>query len=155
MTDMDRTASLFEISSKLQTAAICLRQLTQGKSPNTRDEIILKWTGHLLIQMDWQVKSSKKGFGASLAIQAASTRPTFYDALTKIVPRFDSDKDIVDFLKGLYKTLETGGVKAHLTPDRLGIASDLFTVLSQSLIAELSNNGLPKQNTWLTTGAIH
>ena len=155
MTNIAQTASLLEVSSKLQTASICLKQLTTGKRPNSSEELVLKWAGELFIQMDWQSKYPKQALGASLAVQAASTRPTFYDALTKLIPHFKSERDIIDFLKGLYKTLETGGAKPQLTPDRLCMASDLLKGLSQSLIAEISNNGLPKQKIWITTGAIN
>jgi len=159
MSDMTRAASLLEVSSKLQTASNCLKHLNE-KGPNSYEKSVLEWTGKLLIQIDWDTKFSKKEFNASMVFQAASTRPNFYGALMRISPKLNeigvkSAKDLSDFLKGLFRTLESGGSKPQLTGQRLYVASDFLGELSKNLLSELSNNGLPKQKLSLMVGAMN
>ena len=76
----------------------------------------------------------------------------------KIGPKFqdlgiESEEKIYEFLKGLYKLLLSGGTETHdLREGRLHLASELLHLLSQSIMVDLSNNGLPRRQTLLTVG---
>jgi len=160
MTDIVRTASLIEMSSKLQTASYCLKKLSAGAPPSEREKKDLKWTANLLVQIDWQTKpSGKLGDEVGMAVQAATTRPTFYESLLKVRPRFksvgiNSGEEVIVFLKQLYSTLSAGGSKSKLSEEKKILASEFLEVLSHSIISELNNNGLPRDNDSVILGTI-
>jgi hypothetical protein len=161
MSDLLRSIRVLEVSSRLQSAASSLAALAQGTGPDATGRDALKWTGDLLAQIDWPTKvPTKPGVGGGLAVHATAASPSFYASLIEAVPAFalvgiTSQEDIFQFLGALYETLESGGTKTHkLAPKQLTLASELLESISESLVAQLSNNGLPKQPTRLPVGAI-
>jgi hypothetical protein len=149
------------VSSRLQSAASSLAALAQGTGPDATGRDALKWTGDLLAQIDWPTKvPTKPGVGGRLAVQATATSPSFYASLIEAVPAFErvgitSQKDIFGFLGNLHETLASGGTRpCKLASKQLMLASKLLESISENLGAQLSNNGLPKQSTRLTVGAI-
>jgi len=161
MADLLKSTRLLEVSSHLQLAASSLRSLAQGRSPDRLGQDSLKWAGHFLPQVDWNSKvQPTPGIGGGLAVQATATRPTFYSALIRIAPDFQragmtSQKAVFDFLDALYRVLNSGGNSAKSLPsEKLNLGAELLHTLSQTLVAELSNNGLPRQPVRLTTGAM-
>lgn len=157
MPDLLRSVRVLEVSSRLQSAASSLAALAQGTDPDATGQNALKWAGDLLAQIDLP---TKPGVGGGLAVHATAASPSFYASLIETAPAFEevgitSQKDIFKFLGDLYKILKSGGTRHRtLTPEQLALASGLLESISESLVAQLSNNGLPKQSTRLTVGVI-
>jgi hypothetical protein len=156
MADLLQTARLFEIGTRLQTASSNLVRIAQGSAP---DAGALKWAGGFLCQVDWTSGiGSQPGMDGGLAAAATNTRPKFFAALLRIQSRFkelgiDSDDRIYNFLKAIYRCLESGGVeKDDLRAEHFMVAGELLHVLSRSIMVELSNNGLPKREPILSIG---
>jgi hypothetical protein len=161
MSDLLQSSRLFEVSTRLQTASACLSRLAVGETPEPACEESLKWAGNFLGQVDWnsELEPGPRA-GGNLAVQATTTRPTFYASVLKIAPDFVSagvktQDEIVVYLRSVYELLDSGGAKkSSLSADRISLAARLLHVMSQSLLAQLGNNGLPKQPFRLTIGAI-
>jgi len=161
MSDLLRSVRGLEVSSRLQSAASSLAALAQGIRPDATARDALKWTGDLLAQIDWPTKvPTKPGVGGGLAVHATAASPSFYASLIEAVPAFarvgiTSQDDIFQFLRALCETLESPGARRpKLARNQLILASELLESISESLVAQLSNNGLSQQPTRLTVGAI-
>lgn len=151
MTDLLNTALLIEVSSKLQTAANSLEDLANGNKLGPSQSEAFQFVGELLTQFDFKTKSQRKSLGEeSFVVQTFATRPKFYKSLINTIPKLNkigisSSKDVFMFLKQLHNILATGGsTPVSLSHEKLTIASDMLQGLSQDIMSELNNNGLPK-----------
>ena len=161
MADLLKSTRLLEVSSHLQLAATSLHSLAKGEVPDRIGKQALEWSGAFLTQVDWNSRvRPKPGIGGGLAVQATATRPTFYSALIRVAPSLEkagvkSQEAVYEFLDAIYNVLNSGGEKTEGMPrERLHLGADLLDTLSQTLVSELSNNGLPRQPTRLSTGAM-
>jgi hypothetical protein len=152
MVDLLQSAKLFEVSVRLQTASSHLARVAEGINLPSQDRATLRWAGNFLAEVDWN-SGIKPGVGADggLAVSATNTRPKFYASLMRIGPRFqdvgiDSEDKIYAFLKNLYIVLISGGTKKKgLRKDVLNLGTELLHILSRSIMVDLCNNGLPRQ----------
>ena len=93
-----------------------------------------------------------------MAVQAASARPSFYAAILRIAPDLESagitrEDALRDFLNAIYQVLGSGGAeKPALLPERVKLGAKLLHVLSQTLLVQLTNNGVPRQPMQITIG---
>jgi hypothetical protein len=156
MADLLQTARLFEVGTRLQTAASNLMSVAQGGAP---DSSALRWAGDFLLRVDWTSgAAAKAGIDGGLAVSATNARPKFYASLVRIGPKFrevgiDSEEQIYSFLKAVYRFLQSGGSGTKDSPpERLKLAGEFLHMLSQSIMVDLSNNGLPKRKPVLTLG---
>ena len=112
MADLLQTARLFEVGTRLQTAASNLMSVAQGGAP---DSSALRWAGDFLLRVDWTSgAAAKAGIDGGLAVSATNARPKFYASLVRIGPKFrevgiDSEEQIYSFLKAVYRFLQSGG----------------------------------------------
>jgi len=158
MADLLQSAKLFEVGTRLQTASSCLMEVAGGKKPE-RDA--LKWAGDFLVRVDWTSGiESEESVDGGLAVSAANTRPKFYASLVKIGPKFqemgmDSEEQVYEFLKALYRCLRSGGTEqSDMKSEYFALASELLHVLSESIMVDLCNNGLPRHDRVLTVGEL-
>ena len=156
MADLLQSARLFGVGTKLQTASSSLREVARGAKP---EPDALKWAGDFLARVDWASGIESSGsVDGGLAVSAANTRPKFYASLVKIGPKFqemgmNSEKEVYDFLKAVYYCLQSGGTDTRdMESKHLSLASELLHVLSESIMVDLCNNGLPKHERVLTFG---
>src|ERR1039458_9044394 len=156
MTDLNESSHLFEASSRLDSAATILGRLSEGQATTPADREALKWAGGFLSEVDWSsgVSNDARSLG-NLAVQATEVRPTFYAALIGIERRLreaglKQENEVVEFLQKLYRFLIRGGMKgkgkATLPSERLQLASAFLLELSQRLLIQLTDNGLPDPN---------
>jgi hypothetical protein len=155
MTDLLQAARLFEVSSKLSDASAAMDRLARGQGPSGTDKDTFCWAGHLLEQVDW-LSGAKAGSSpqGALAVDATATRPTFYASLVQIAPDFseagiNQESEVYDFLREVYGLLVSGGSQQVL-PAHVRLGARFLHVLSNGLLVQLSNNGLPKTPTTLT-----
>ena len=160
MTDLLQSARLFEVSTRLQSASSCLLRSAENNELSDHGKESLEWAGILLTNMDWSSGiSSSTSVEGGLSFSATDTRPKFYASLMKIAPDFmaigiDTEDKLYQFLSKLYKFLAQKEKQISLNKEELKVAGKLLQVLSESIIVELSNNGLPKEHTDLTVGAF-
>jgi len=157
MSDLLRSAQIFEVSSKLRTASFWIAEMAAGKTPNESERETLRWVGGLLTQIDWSTEGANgASLGADLAVQATDTRPVFYTCLNHIKPKLealnlDPKEAIPKFVSWLRDMLVQGkAIDTDLPNERYGVASGLLQLLANSLSVELGNNGLPRRPTWLS-----
>lgn len=154
MADLIESSRLFEVSSRLDSAATVLSKLSKGQPTTSTDRELLVWAGGFLNQVDWTAGSSNgAGSIGNLSVQATEVRPTFYAALIGIERRMreaglERENEVVEFLRRLYQFLIRGGSKGKgvLPSDKLQLASALLSELSQRLLMQLTDNGLPRDN---------
>jgi hypothetical protein len=152
MEDMGMTAQLFQTSSRLHSASSWLRKIAQGEDVDSQAQELLKWTGTFLREVDWSSSAQKGTAGGGLVLQATSIRPTFYSVLIRIAPELQaaglkSEKQIGGFLTLLYDTLSAGGVikgPRKLNAKHSEAAATLLHEISQSILVQMNNNGLPR-----------
>jgi len=156
MADLLQTARLFEVGTRLQTAAANLMSVAQGGKP---DSNALKWAGDFLLRVDWNSNAMPKGgVDGGLAVSATSARPKFYASLVRIGPKLGqvgirSEEQVYDFLRSIYGFLQSGGSQVlDLSADHFKLASEFLHILSQSIMVDLSNNGLPRRRSVLALG---
>lgn len=169
MEDMGMTAKLFETSSKLRLASSSLDRIASGDQLDNVAIEALTWAGRFLSAVDWSsAGSGKSQVGGGLALQATSVRPTFYSSILRIAPMFKEagmkgDKDVMSFLGLLYANLLSPGApgrgRKRLNPAQARLAARLLHEVSQSILVQLNNNGLPRSTSslrddWKPTGKI-
>jgi len=156
MADLLQSARLFEVGTRLQTASSNLREIARGDAARPD---ALKWAGDFLARVDWTSGiESKSRVDGGLAVSATNTRPKFYASLVKIGPKFrqmgiDSERQVYNFLGAVYRCLQSGGSETcDMKPEYFALASDLLHVLSESIMVDLCNNGLPRREQVLSFG---
>jgi len=156
MADLLQSAKLFEVGTRLQTASSSLLKVARGDRP---EPDALKWAGDFLTRVDWSSGvTSDESVDGGLAVSAANTRPKFYASLVRIGPKFqqmgiESEAQVYDFLKAVYRCLQSGGTeKSDMNSEYFALASELLHVLSESIMVDLCNNGLPRRERVLTLG---
>lgn len=152
MPDLMKSALMFEVSSRLESVSTWFTKVSRGENPDALGDDSLSWTGNLMGQMDWNLSNPTSGDRDNgLAVQIASTRPIFYSAIIKCAPEFkrvgiDSEEKIMDFLKETYRFLSSKRRNQEkMRSEYLKLASMLFHFLSQSLMVQLSGNGVHKE----------
>jgi hypothetical protein len=161
MSDLLQSAQLFEVSSRLQSASTSLSALADGRQLDDAQKNALRWAGAFLSQVDWASRAqSRESIVDRFAVQATAARPTFYEALVSLFPDFRrlgiaSPERVTGFLSKLYTVLLEGGDKAlGIKSDRLRLAAELLEWLSQSMLDQLTDNGVPKETPLLSSGSI-
>lgn len=161
MTDLLQSARLFEVSTRIQSTSTWLFEFAEGKKLDAQGKSSFKWAGRFLTKVDWTSGiTTETSIEGGLAFSATNTRPKFYASLVKTAPDFqaigiDSEKKLNLFLSGLYRVLIAEGEDStSLDENHLKIASKFLHVLSESIIVELSNNGLPRQQTFSSVGVF-
>lgn len=162
MEDLGLVAELFKTSSTLQRAAASLEKIFSGQAEIANGEkATLKWAGQFLHTVDWGAKqqtSSQIGGSLALQLQATSVRPTFYSCLFRIAPQLQeaglkSEDDLTTFLNSLYLNLlsagESGRKHKKLTPEESKLGALLLYEIAESILVQISNNGLPRSTTTL------
>ena len=162
MSDLMQSARVFEASARLQSASKSLADLADGKHLDHPGREALEWAGKFLPRLDWSSDMpAERGIGGGLAVQATSARPTFYASLLRIRPQFEeaavrTPKELVSFLKQLYQLLSSGGLakdgENSLQPHLMPLGAILLHELSQGLLKQLGNNGLPRRHQVLVQG---
>jgi hypothetical protein len=143
---------LFEASSILQSAATGLSQLTV-RSPTSAEREAFAWVAEFLTSVDWSANSQPN---PALAVEATAVRPVFYNTLLAIEQQFKSAEmttpdRIVEFLKDLYHSLRAPDDREKLNAESLELGANFLGQISQSLLAQITNNGVP-QNEELVMG---
>ena len=160
MTELSESSRLFEASSRLDSAAAVLSKLSKGEQTTSAERKALVWAGDFLCRVDWTAGGGNgaASFG-NLAAQATEVRPTFYAALIAIERRLREagltrEEQVVEFLRKLYQFLANGGANGNskLPAERLQLASVLLLELSQRLLIQLTDNGLPREDELLVGG---
>jgi hypothetical protein len=155
MADLIESSRLFDASCRLDSAATILNKLSEGRPPTPKDREALVWAGSFLNQVDWTAGSSNgAGVVGNLAVQATAVRPTFYAALISLQRRLideglTHEKEVIDFLRRLYQLLKKGGSSNKAKPlpaEKLRLASVFLHELSQRLLIQLTDNGVPRDN---------
>ncbi len=153
MEDMGLTGKLFETSLKFQLASMWLQKISAGESADEEGKNILSWIGVLLREIDWSSNiPTRTSVGGGLSVQATTVRPTFYSSLIRIAPKFKeagftTERDILNFLSNLYYNLLSHGTpgrghkKLNSSESELGVL--LLQEISESILIQLNNNGLP------------
>ena len=161
MTDLLQTARLFDVSSRLSEASVGMSRLADRCELSAADLKTFKWAGRLLGQMDrLSGLSPEPGPEGSLAVEATTTRPTFYAALVQIAPEFDragihQESEVYKLLREISGLLVSGGEKSEEIPEEhIRVGAKLLHVLSNGLLVRLTNNGVPKTPTTLTYSGI-
>jgi hypothetical protein len=154
MSDLLQSAKLFEVSVRLTDASNCLRTI-EDNEPDLSCQESLKWAGRFLTEVDWNSGVTNQGIEGGLAVSATSARPKFYAAINRIAPRFkdvgiNSENDLSAYFKRVYSLLNSGGTQEDLGTEELRLFEDLLYLLSQSITVELSNNGLPRNPSFLS-----
>ena len=157
--DMAMTAKLFVTSSKLHHASLTLAKLARREGISGEEKKQLREVGSFLREMDWSSPVSKAqrvagGFG----VHATTIRPTFYSCLFRIAPKLleqglRTDIQVMHFLTEFYRNLHSPGSpgKGHrnLSAEEWTLGALLLHEIAESLMVQLSNNGLPRQSTSL------
>lgn len=156
MADLLQSARLFEVGTRLQTASSSLMEVARGGKP---EHDALKWAGDFLARVDWTSDiKTEESIDGGLAVSAANTRPKFYASLVKIGPKFQkmgmgSERQVCEFLKAVYRCLQSGGTETgEMKSEYFTLASELLHLLSESIMVDLCNNGLPRRESVLTIG---
>jgi hypothetical protein len=156
MADLMLKSRMFELSSRLQDVSRVLSASPDEGLPEEADKSELEWAGAFLEQVDWSTGSqTKSGVACESSVPTAATRPLFYAALQKIpttefsAARIEDARAMHDFLSGLYGFLRSGG-NNEFPGDRRRLAATLLHVLARMLLAQLTNNGIPREPTRLT-----
>ncbi len=156
MDDMGSKTKLFEISSKLQNASIWLKKIAKNEQLDAKGTDILYWAGQFLCEVDWSSKiAAKPSVSGCLTVQATSVRPTFYSSLIRIAPKLQAEgmkteTDILKFVRVIYSFLlsvksSTNDTKKPL-PRECDLAAMFLSEISDSILIQLNNNGLPRNS---------
>lgn len=159
MADLLRDAQLFATCSKLKRAARSLRAIAEENGAAQIDVEALKWVGAFLSEVDWASKIERgEGVQTGLAVQTTVARPSFYRVIRELIPQFQeqkisSSRQISSFLNKLYRMLVAGGEQddTQIASAKLELAANLLSRLARSILAQLSNNGVPPNQTAVVT----
>jgi hypothetical protein len=140
MSDLYSATSLFETSTRLQSASIALARLSTGDPLDDRSGESLVFAGRLLGQIPWE---QQPGVSGGLTVEATQARPSFLASLRKIRPQMlkeglKEDEQIFEFLAQLNKTLKSGGRDKALGASQIRLAASLLHELAHDLLMRLS-----------------
>lgn len=167
MENLAQTAQFLEASSKLRSAAYWLNQLSKDAQtkPNTKGHEDLEWAGRFLTEVDWTSTPSKRiGCSGEFAIQATSIRPVFYSSLVRFGQELrdagiSDTKSLAKFFAALYSFLskpEYNLKQPSISISNMKLGAAFLEEISQSLIVQLSGNGLPalRSKLWDSTSIM-
>lgn len=146
MKDLNESGRLFEVSSRLQSAAAALKRLQEGEEATIGDKESLAWAGRFLQEVDFTTNPvSAGGVASHLSVQATDVRPAFYTAIIQVEPEFrvagiSADDDLRKYLSDTYRFLSGAQVKPK---SGLHLAEILLHELSKALLVRLTGNGVP------------
>jgi hypothetical protein len=153
--NLAQTAQFLEASSRLRLAAYWLSQLSENpnKKPDAKGQEDLQWAGRFLAEVDWTSSTPHKISGPSgeFAVQATSVRPVFYSSLVRFGQELrdagiNDPKTLAKFFVALYSFLSSPASHPKhqtITPSNMKLGSGFLEEISQSLLVQLSGNGLP------------
>jgi len=161
MENLGLVAELFKTSSKFARAAASLEKMATGQNkiePPERDA--LSWAGNFLFVVDWNAHPQPSNpVVGNFALQATAVRPTFYSCLFRMAQQIrdagmNDEKQLKSFLIDLYSTLlstaiESNKKKRKLNADQLKLGALLLHEVSESILVQINNNGLPQPSATL------
>lgn len=142
MKDLIESSRLFEASSRMQTAANTLRQISDRAVPDPALRENLQWVGHFLEEVDL-ASFGQSDISADFAVPATEARPFFYEALDNIdtllrASGIADESKLRIFLTETFGVLTSGGGKT-VSAQQLSLAAALLERFASAILTQLNS----------------
>ena len=146
MKDLTESSTIFEASSRFQSAASALAKVGRSETLDAGDRENLAWTGRFLAEVDSTTNPNGSGIAGNLSVKATDVRPCFYTALLNFQKEFaglgiQTMDDLRSYLSEAYRFLLAAG-DANLPEKGLRPAEKLLHELAKALLVRLTGNGV-------------